>query len=1071
MGERRTPSILLARLQEKHPNIGQLDFQLFRGLKNPSNFCSIIALLQLLFHCPKFLEIIRNNEQNGTLSEKLLAKLIKKIYNKQDTKSVSVDVFTNDWDKWNENKYLPEQNQIDIMEFFHFLFMDFTQEILDLFQIIYIDEQFNPIQQNFICIQPTSDNLRMCIQDFLVNIKDITRYPQYLFINLNRLDVNSINNGNVDVNSCIQIFKHFYKFVGVAVFTGVDQAGHYYDIIKIGGEFFQFNEHNVNPMFIDKQSTHQSHVRIEDTSFDFGHNSTLFLYEITNHDNRLIENFALQNNTTIYTPLNYHQNNVTISESHENFSEIPHIFLNRELINVREVTNSNLLGTMMVNQTGVPSRVQKPYTENRFKKLRRIFKMVGTVMKRFHQQDQGLNNAELTQIKLKKSDMSELEFIMQQGCILRDLIINNLCQLDEITLDIVENTLQPVTDAINTKYGEIDETEENPPIFRQYTEDYPNNDDEYFRQNDEKVQKKKNEEKEIRKRQHKEMMESMINDMEERFGMDLRNDPIGDMIHGIVQRICQKNEEEDNEEYSDYDLYIPNEEEEEEESYEQRSKQNEQENTSLNKLSHTVKTLIQLFAPDIIFEEDKECEGDFDDDNKITKHNYDYRTRHEVLNIREIKEMLVFKGQKKCKVANGEFLAPAKIRSLIRHQLITDFCNTNMKNWDSRSNFVRSWKQQHINDNNDLIKIYKKIRKVDEYPLTETSMLHWISNFLKMDEKKQNDYLKNIPEPIWGGERKTKSTDDCIMCIICLVLDFPNMSTRDITDFLNSPRGPCKDKKISDRQVRRILQSLRFTVKKVAFSPPNRNTIGLRIYRAAWSLILLEISKQKNVLLTFVDEAGVSVNDGRKYGRSLIGVTPMINNPLTNAKISVLGMTVPGFGVLYRFCNSAVDSRLYAAFLRDCINFLRKYVCSSNVEIVTIEDNCQIHTTAHVEQTIGQIEIAVLPTVPYSPALNECIEGYFGIVKLHHCIGDSDTEECETYFVPKIKDNWERISNQYFTCDTSMSLYSEWKERLYKCIQGHPLVSGHVHIEPIEKHINELLNIPVFRQNAQINNE
>ena len=113
----------------------------------------------------------------------------------------------------------------------------------------------------------------------------------------------------------------------------------------------------------------------------------------------------------------------------------------------------------------------------------------------------------------------------------------------------------------------------------------------------------------------------------------------------------------------------------------------------------------------------------------------------------------------------------------------------------------------------------------------------------------------------------------------------------------------------------------------------------------------------------------------------------------------------------------------------------------------------------------------MLPTVPYSPALNECIEGYFGIVKLHHCLGDSDTEECDTYFVPKIKDNWERISSQYFTCNESMSLYAEWKERLYKCIQGHPLVSGHVHIEPIERQRNELVNILVYRQNAQTDKE
>ena len=51
-------------------------------MKNPSNRCSIIALLQLLFHCPKFLETIDEIKQKHTISEKILKKLLQKIYSK-----------------------------------------------------------------------------------------------------------------------------------------------------------------------------------------------------------------------------------------------------------------------------------------------------------------------------------------------------------------------------------------------------------------------------------------------------------------------------------------------------------------------------------------------------------------------------------------------------------------------------------------------------------------------------------------------------------------------------------------------------------------------------------------------------------------------------------------------------------------------------------------------------------------------------------------------------------------------------------------------------------------------------
>ena len=120
--------------------------------------------------------------------------------------------------------------------------------------------------------------------------------------------------------------------------------------------------------------------------------------------------------------------------------------------------------------------------------------------------------------------------------------------------------------------------------------------------------------------------------------------------------------------------------------------------------------------------------------------------------------------------------------------------------------------------------------------------------------------------------------------------------------------------------------SLKFTVKRGAFYPPARNSVGLRICCVAWSLFMDEISNTKDVLIGFIDEAGVTINEGSKYGHAFIGITPLINSPLSNAKVSVLTCVVPGFGVLYKYYGSSVIGTDYATFLEDVTNFLRKYV-------------------------------------------------------------------------------------------------------------------------------------------------
>lgn len=277
----------------------------------------------------------------------------------------------------------------------------------------------------------------------------------------------------------------------------------------------------------------------------------------------------------------------------------------------------------------------------------------------------------------------------------------------------------------------------------------------------------------------------------------------------------------------------------------------------------------------------------------------------------------------------------------------------------------------------------------------------------------------------------------------------------------------CK-KNVKISTVHTALRSLKFTVKRGAFCPPARCTIGNRIFRVAWSLSMDEISNKKDVLVAYIDEAAVSINEGDKYGHAFIGITPLINCPLSNTKVSVLACVIPGFGVLYKYYGSSVLGCDYASFFEDVTNFLRKFVCSSNIQIVFIEDNCKIHNTIDVENIISKLKIAVIPTVPYSPALNGVVEGYFGYVKFKHVDSPQDNFDdplkCDEQI---IHEKWAAISDKDFTTKTTKKLYCQWKAHLAQCVQGLPLVSGHINASQYEKDAKRFKTIKVYRNHKE----
>ena len=133
-----------------------------------------------------------------------------------------------------------------------------------------------------------------------------------------------------------------------------------------------------------------------------------------------------------------------------------------------------------------------------------------------------------------------------------------------------------------------------------------------------------------------------------------------------------------------------------------------------------------------------------------------------------------------------------------------------------------------------------------------------------------------------------------------------------------------------------------------------------------------------------------------------------------------------------------------------------------------VEDNCKIHCTEDVEKTISKLKIGVIPTVPYSPALNGVVEGYFGFVKTKHLEYSEEELEVQPHCdVQMIHEKWTQVSDECFTNKITKQLYCEWKARMAQCVEGIPLVSGHIKIDRFINESKRLTTVPVFRNHKE----
>lgn len=1104
MSEQRRPKTLMKRLQNHVKKNIEIDFHVFRGFENKKTKCYVNSILQLFFHSNVFLNYIDHlpkNAENET--EKLLKQIFKDLYS-GDSKYININNFYSKWRGWGKDdsgnqQPLPEGFQ----DFFEF-FMHFTDTLSDDLLNLYCFEATQALNNQkldyfYLNVTISASTLRECINNAESEYNDFLNSPPLLFIQLDRaIEPQVIRKDFVSVNKTIIFNSQFYSIVGIVVYE--DDILHYHSIINICDEFFDFDDTNVSPLFLDDLSVYPSSYKRCLTNENLIHrNAVLFLYEISDHDDLTIVHFS----PSIQRMMSQEKNQDQILLVHENvddpnekYVEAPNIDLLRVEVNVGNMESNDLQGVVKISPKGIPPRVIEPIKDNRFMKNRKLFKWIANIMREMKQIDQGKLNSDMVLDRLKY-DSDEKEFVQSQGCILYDIITNVLLEKENLTICDVKRELQPIIDSYEAKYSDFLENKSRKrKIFSEKDDCF---DSDSNNNNDESDDAKR---KPSLSFFQSDYLSSDIENLEDDNSSD-SSDAI-QLEHGDGVVLSDEN-----------GVRI------------WHTTTNDFEDLTLD------------YTNEKINSEDDECPNICgDDDNQFSLNDYNWRERAEILNafviLGEIRKKMKEKYNKRKPQNLG---SKSKIKKAITVECLRSWLASLTKGKQKVNDFAKQWiadnvtcEPKHVliqayndiikkenedkeerakkelekiekeekssetmidddddidDDTRDAIKKLRMLHKLQrkeavkyeeskEYELSPITIKHWIQKYKKDDKFKEKVDKENLltDDSLWGGPHNLKLNDEALTCLICLALDFPNMPSKHFASYLNSKYGPCGEinKHIEPETVSRALKSLNFSIKKAAFCPPARNSIGLRIYRVAWSLLMQEISDQNDVLLGFIDEAAINIGEGKKYGRSFVGITPLINSPLSNCKVSVLACVLPGYGVLYKFFDSAVYGVNYSYFLNDITNFIRVHICSSNTQIVFIEDNCRIHCTEEVENTIKKLKIAVIPTVPYSPALNEVVEGYFGYIKLAHFeyySDESDQQEpsCDE---KRIRETWEKISTQKFDDKISNSLYAEWKARMASCVEGSPLVSGHINTDAYENDAKRLLYVKVFRHYKEV---
>ena len=426
----------------------------------------------------------------------------------------------------------------------------------------------------------------------------------------------------------------------------------------------------------------------------------------------------------------------------------------------------------------------------------------------------------------------------------------------------------------------------------------------------------------------------------------------------------------------------------------------------------------------------------FNDDNQFSLIEYDWSNRIKIDNVAEILKKI---RRLLCGVKTIEGKKSTELRDLIIKEMLGFYFN--MCNVVDDDNVII---QIYINYNCNPETISPNVRLFKQFhnKSIEDAFIHFEVFKKKVNEFKELTFAEKINflqcennSYKWGGRRgECKITNNTIICLIALMVDFPLMSSISYTSYINSIYGPNVNNKVKVATIRKYVRNLEYKVEMSKFLPPNRNSIGISVYRAAWSSIILEIINNSFVLPAFLDEAAIIVFHEKQKSYSYIGMSPTIKNN-RNTILSVISMVIPHFGLIYRFINGEITSQDHVSFLKDSSNFIKKHI--NDKEIVVFEDNTPIHNDEINNKEIDKLHITVLPISPCSSSLNHVIGQYLSFIKTNVFVNKKDSNITDDVNV--IMQKWEEVTNNGYTMSLINQSFDEWIDILQRFSNGNQI--------------------------------
>ncbi len=127
---------------------------------------------------------------------------------------------------------------------------------------------------------------------------------------------------------------------------------------------------------------------------------------------------------------------------------------------------------------------------------------------------------------------------------------------------------------------------------------------------------------------------------------------------------------------------------------------------------------------------------------------------------------------------------------------------------------------------------------------------------------------------------------------------------------------------------------------------------------------------------------------------------------------------------------------------RELTDLIRRFVATGSEQLFLVHDNCRFHRTEKLLEAFAELEVNEVPTVPYSPQLNEPVENYFGLQKREMANVRPQTVIMSPELEHEIKAAWAK-ANIKFTAEKSAKLYGQSIVHLRDCADGQPLHNNH----------------------------